>query len=685
MHYILRSLTLVILLSISLNAIAQKRNYDAYSSKNRKKLAQATLKAGSPYSAIEHYKALTLKDPQNADLALDLGNAYLVARDYGKAADCFRNAVSLDKKGKLPANFKLGQALKYQGKYSEAKQAFIDFTKQNVPSSGKINYKTAVNEELQGIEQAMALMQLAPIEGKIVNEAEVNIPYSDFAPNYAADSSLIFASLRQDSVIYLEEEEVNTYFVKLYSATKGEAVFQNPQKMGDYDFGAEHSANGAYNAEKTRFYFNRCETNSQGKTICELYVVSSEGDNAGKAELVKAAGKGSFTTTQPTVGAILVKGKPVEVVYFSSNRPSGVGGFDIWYLTYDPATKKYGKVTNAGKSINTKYDEITPYYHQLTNRLYYASNTVMGLGGYDFFFAEGEENKFSIGANLGYPLNSSTDDQYIVVGANDKKGFLVSNRPGGKALLSPTCCDDIYNFELVKPLKEVTKAQQQIAKQTEDVITVDSSAFAQNTNSEEGSDNSEGANDSESIGSKKPIRKKLTAKEKRVEAGVKRWKDKSKGGKKGINAGTPDNEVVNTAKEKITPSNEIKIEEFVQTQEKPIMEIDILYDFNKDILKPMYFSKIQAFLKVAAQHPEAKISIEAHTDSVGTTSYNVDLAERRAVSVVRYLLTNDTPEELLLSRSFGENRPRASNTNADGTDNAAGRALNRRVTMVLIK
>lgn len=682
MQYILRTITLVVLLSISLNAIAQKRNYDAYSASKRRKLADATLKAGSPYSAIEHLKALTLKDPQNAELAFDLGNAYLVARDYGKAADCFRNAASLDKKSKVPANFKLGQALKYQGKYTEAKQAFIDFTKQNFPSSGKLNYKIAVSEELQGIEQAMALIQLAPIEGKIVNETEVNIPYSDFSPNYAPDSSLIFASLRQDSVIYLEEDEVNTYFVKLYSATKGEAGFQNPQKMDDYDYGAEHSANGAYNADKTRFYFNRCETNSQGKTICELYVVSSEGDKAGKPELVKAAGKGSFTTTQPTIGKIIVKGKPIEVVYFSSNRPSGVGGFDIWYLTYDPETKKYGRVTNAGKNINTKYDEITPYYHQPTNRLYYASNTVMGLGGYDFFFAEGEENKFSLGANLGYPLNSSADDQYLVIGANDRKGFLVSNRPGGKALLSPTCCDDIYNFELLKPLKEGTKAQQQIAKQTEEVITNDSSAFAQNSNSEDGSDS---GNNSESNSGKKSVRKQLTAKEKRVEAGIKRWKDKSKGGKKGINANTPDTEVLNTAKDKINPSKEIKIEEFIQTQEKPIMEIDILFDFNKDILKSMYYSKIQSFLKVATQYPDARISIEAHTDSVGTSSYNVDLAERRAVSVVRYLLMNETPEELLLSRSFGEKRPRAANTNADGTDNAAGRALNRRVTMVLIK
>ncbi|MFY8033132.1 MAG: OmpA family protein [Flexibacteraceae bacterium] len=684
MQYILRTLTLVILLGISFSAFAQKRNYDAYSQSKRRKLAEATLKAGSPYSAIDHLKALTLKDPQNAELAFDLGNAYLIARDYGKAADCFRNAANFDKKNKVPANFKLGQALKYQGKYTEAKQAFIDFTKQNFPAKGKVNYKTAVVEELQGIEQAMALMQLPPIEGKIVNEAEVNIPYSDFAPNYAADSSLIFASLRQDSVIYLEEEEVNTYFVKLFSATKGEAGFQNPQKMGDYDFGAEHSANGAYNAEKTRFYFNRCETNSQGKTNCELYVVSSEGDKAGKPELIKAAGSGNFTTTQPTVGQIIVKGKPVEVVYFSSNRPRGLGGFDIWYLTYDSETKKYGKVTNAGKNINTKYDEITPYYHQPTKRLYYASNTVMGLGGYDYFFAEGEENKFSLGANVGYPLNSSADDQYLVIGANDKKGFLVSNRPGGKALLSPTCCDDIYNFELTKPLKEVTKAQQQIAKQTEDVIAVDSNAFAQNTADGTDSDSNVEDGNGDNQNKNKP-KKNLSAKEKRVEAGIKRWKDKSKGGKKGINANTPDSEVLNTAKDKIKPSNAINIEEFVQTQEKPIMEIDILYDFNKDILKPMYFNKIQAFLKVAAQHPDAKISIEAHTDSVGTTSYNVDLAERRAVSVVRYLLMNDTPEELLLSRSFGENRPRAANTNADGTDNAAGRALNRRVTMVLIK
>lgn len=681
MQYILRTIALVVLVSICLTATAQKRNYDAYSPAKRKKLAEATLKAGSPYSAIEHLKALTLKDPQNVELLFDLGNAYLAARDYGKASASFQTAVTLDTKKKVPANFNLGQALKYQGKYTEAKQAFIDFTKQNFPAKGKINYKTAVSEELQGIEQAMALMQLPPIEGKIVNEADVNIPYSDFAPNYASDSSLIFSSLRQDSVIYLEEEEVNTYFVKLYSATKGDPIFQNPQKINDLDFGAEHSANGAYNADRTRFYFNRCETNKVGKTICELYVATNEGGILGKPERVKAAGTGNFTTTQPTVGSIMVKGKPLEVVYFSSDRPRGLGGFDIWYLTYDSTSQKYGKVTNAGKNVNTKYDEITPYYHQPTKRLYYASNTVMGLGGYDFFFAEGEENKFSLGANLGYPLNSSADDQYFVVGANDKKGFLVSNRPGGKALLSPTCCDDIYTYTLTKPIKETTKVQQQLAKQTEEVIATDSSSFAQNNDPEETEEEKNGRETRE----KNSAKRSLSAKERRVEAGVKRWKDKSKSGKKGINSATPDQEVLNKAKEKVTPTKEIKIEEFVQTQEKPIMEIDVLYDFNKDILKSMYFSKIQAFLKVAAQHPDAKISIEAHTDSVGTSAYNVDLAERRAVSVVRYLLMSDTPEELLLSRSFGENRPRASNTNADGTDNAAGRALNRRVTLVLLK
>ena len=125
------------MVSICLTATAQKRNYDAYSSAKRKKLAEATLKAGSPYSAIEHLKALTVKDPKNAELVFDLGDAYLIARDYGKASECFQQAVTLDIKKTVPANFRLGQALKYQGKYPEAKQAFIDFTKQNFPAKAR--------------------------------------------------------------------------------------------------------------------------------------------------------------------------------------------------------------------------------------------------------------------------------------------------------------------------------------------------------------------------------------------------------------------------------------------------------------------------------------------------------------------------------------------------------------------
>jgi len=733
MYYILRISLLVTLCLAMLSTQAQQRNYDAYSASKRLKLANITLKKGSVYSAIEHLKAVTIQDPDNVEPAYELGNAYLLARDYGRASVAFQRAQGLNKKNRYPCLFKLGQSLKYEGKYEDAKKAFIEFSKSTFISGGKINYKSLCTEELSGIEQAMALMKAPPIPSEIVNQSDINIPYSDFSPAYMPDSSLIFSSLRQDSVITLGEEEENTYQVKLYKASKNEAQFQNAEKIEDLDFYNQHSANGTFNVDKTRFYFNRCKTDAEGKTLCKIYMAPVENGIIGRGKVVEETDMPEFTSTQPTVASVNVKGKKQEIIYFSSDRPRGQGGFDIWYITYDYENKKFGRVSNAGKGVNSKYDEKSPYYHEKTKKLYFASNSVMGLGGYDVFVAEGEENRFSAAVNVGYPLNSSADDYYFVVGDNDKKGFIVSNRPGGKAMLSPTCCDDIYTYALKTPISELVKKQ---IGEGKPVLEPDSNAVAlgdSDGNSNNGTDTTDYSN---AINPK--TGKKYTDKEKKVEEGIKRWKNKAKNRVVSkINANTPDqalhidhtkdgnatnqgkdgennptqtndktgktsktgdktgklaDKTNKTGVDKTSKGNQANTQkageeepEFVQKQEKPVAELVVYYDFDKDDLKDKYHSEIDNFLKVAKLHNDARISIEAHTDSVGTSAYNRDLAERRAVSVVRYLLMKDTPEEKLLSRSFGEGRPKARNTNADGTDNAAGRALNRRVSLVLLK
>ena len=134
-----------------------------------------------------------------------------------------------------------------------------------------------------------------------------------------------------------------------------------------------------------------------------------------------------------------------EYLFFSSNQKGTLGGLDIWY-----GELKNGKVSNiknAGKAINSLDNEISPYYNDSTNELYFSSEWHFGLGGMDIFKSKNENFKFGKPENIKPPYNSPANDMYFKMADNKQKAALASNRLGSYFAKGPTCCNDIYLIE----------------------------------------------------------------------------------------------------------------------------------------------------------------------------------------------------------------------------------------------
>ena len=118
---------------------------------------------------------------------------------------------------------------------------------------------------------------------------------------------------------------------------------------------------------------------------------------------------------------------------------------------------------------------------------------------------------------------------------------------------------------------------------------------------------------------------------------------------------------------------------------KPVPLLDILYEFNSPKLTPGAMASIDTTLYfILTNNPTIKVRIGSHTDSKGTDAYNQNLSQKRAQSVVKYLISKGIRKERLVAKGYGESQPIASNTNEDGTDNPEGRRLNRRTEFEII-
>ncbi|MEO6302917.1 MAG: OmpA family protein, partial [Bacteroidia bacterium] len=406
--------------------------------------------------------------------------------------------------------------------------------------------------------------------------------------------------------------------------------------------------------------------NFKEEMICAIYVSEKNGDEWSEpVKLPKNVNNPKFTSTMPSITTDPAKGN--EVIYFVSNNKEGRGGLDIWYTVYDKKNKVYKTPKNAGNKINTAQNEITPFFDNETRTLYYSSDGMGGLGGYDVFKAVGDGKKWMSTENIGQPLNTGADDIYYTISPNREEGFLVSNRKGGNALKNSTCCDDIYTYKLSEYIRinlvgnvgEMIDPNTAIPQATVEVYLVDKKTQEKFLVK---------IVESDKLGNFKTT----------VEANQDYFLIIKKNDFLGTTA-----DVTTKA---ITISQDITKNVLLAKKPKePIRIPNIQYEFDKsNILEVSKIAIDTTVLSLMEANPEVIIEIQSHTDSKGSDKYNEKLSQQRAESVVNYLISKGIKPERLKAKGYGESKPISPNENADGSDNPEGRAQNRRTDFKII-
>jgi outer membrane protein OmpA-like peptidoglycan-associated protein len=427
------------------------------------RLADRYYAESSFYAAADNYKLYLNKKPNDRYATYWLGMALYQARDYKGSEAAFASYYAMqpgpkDNKKKWETQereyFKQGRlyygmALHRNGKYDEAQQQLSKF---------KMEYYT--NDQVQ---QA-ALIKLANLEMKGCDTANVvgklkirikalpagiNTAYTQSAPFLFDSNNLYYTSLDENNLIKYTDTK-NKKYTSIYHATKNGKIWNKGTKMpAVVNEDKYFTGNGTFNPDRSRFYFTKCVEMDDDRSLCNIFVSDVKngqltGDITRLPEGINFMEK--YTSTQPTVRKVDAYR---DIIYYATNREGGKGGLDIWY------TQRNGiGLFSAPKplsNVNTVGDEVTPYFDDSTRTLYFSSDGLPGLGGFDVFSTTlGDEgsSSWSEPHNMGKPLNTGADELYYTVEKNQTFGYFTSNREGSIPLDGiSTASDDIYYWE----------------------------------------------------------------------------------------------------------------------------------------------------------------------------------------------------------------------------------------------
>jgi len=581
--------------------------------------------------ATKTYERIAEKGYKSADLFQRLGNAYYFNSNLEKAAKWYGELFSMNEEVVPEYYYRYAQSLKSIGQYAKADEMMVQFNKKS-------------SEDLRGkiFNDKQNYMDIIKANSGryIIKDAGINSQYSDYGSAYSGNKLIFTSSRDTGNFAQRKHQWSNQYFTNMYSSDitpkdeKGivEDSLSVPEKFAKNINSRFHEATPVFTKDGKTMYFTRNNFNNgkKGKdanriTLLKVYKATLI-DNQWKNAEELPFNSDSYSVAHPTLSP------DEKTMYFASDMPGTHGQSDLWKVKINE-DGSFGTPENLGVSINTEGKESFPIFTN-ENELYFATDGHPGLGGLDIFMSRmNADGSFKEPINIGAPANSPQDDFAYLIDTKTRKGFLTSNRDGGKGY------DDIYKFLETRKL-----VCEQVLSGI--VTDLDTGEILPNTKVTLFDD-------------KFNIIKEVISDDKgfytfEVECGKSYFVRAEK-------------DTYETKEQKITiPTLTGKTDLPIQLEKKvkPVVVGDdlakafgikiIYFDLDKWNIRPDAALELEKILDVMKQYPNMKIDVRSHTDSRQTHKYNEKLSDRRAKSTMSWLVKNDIDANRLTGKGYGE-------------------------------
>ena len=569
------------------------------------------LAVGEYFDAAEQYKKAYAQTPNKeretrGQRAKKLAECYRRINQTNKAINAYKNVIRYKQADSL-THLYLGQLYMRNGNYKEAAKQFeiaMDSTKNPLAKIGLESAQKAPQWKKEGSAYTVKKMDL------------FNSRRDDYSPMLAgdADDQLYFTSTRNQA----QGDELNgitgTKSADIFYSQKDEkGKWGKPQVIASelnstFDEGA-----CCFSPDGKTMYLTQCATDPNYPRYARI-MVSLRSDAAwSKPKELVISGDTLSSFAHPAVSP------DGEWLYFVSDMPGGMGGLDIWRCRLVTSTE-LGYIENVGAPVNTPGDEMFPTFRP-NGDFYFSSNGHPGLGGLDVFFIAASDKKIH---HPGFPLNSQGDDFGMTFDGKLNQGFFCSSRGDLRGF------DHIYSFfnpEIVQTVKGWVYEQNGYELTAAQVYMV----------------GNDGTNLKLSVRSDGSFTQEI---------------------KPGV-----DYVILGTCKGYLNHQEQIRVEPAKKSEEyvlqfplanisAPVLIKNIFYDFNKATLRPESKQALDKLVKTLNDNPNVTIELSAHTDSRGSDAYNEQLSQRRAESVVAYLIANGIAADRLTPKGYGESKPK---------------------------
>lgn len=612
-----------------------------------RKAARAYQKAIDFYTKREFGHALVSvskalrSDSKFIEAYLLAGEISIEVNDQASAITYYEKAININPTYFPPAHYILGNLYYKTGQYNNALSMFKYYSGFRLSSDEKL----IVQKRIESAEQAMKLKS-TPVLFEPVNLCHnINTENDEYVNAISAKGKSLIFTVRSPHKEALSLKQFREEFFISHLENK---AWQKAEAMRFISGNSVSEGALALSYDNTFIFFTSCHQ-PDGFGSCDLYFSKRHGELWSEPQNLGPVVNGSSWESQPTLSS------DGRTLYFASNRPGGFGGSDIWKSIMQ-ADGTWSKPENLGNAINTAEDEMSPYIHADGQTLYFSSKGHPGLGEADLFMSRLHSSVlWLVPINLGYPINTPSDEINIIIDPQGMYGYISSSLPQGKGGY------DIYKFELhenIKPLqvfylKGIVRSNKTLKPLDAkiDLIDLETSQLIAQSQSD--------ANNGEFL--------LILPTGKSYALNVNR-------------------------KEYLFYSHHFPLDTVTTIVEPVILDIllkpvesgqtvilkNVFFALNSYELESSSLTELNLLVDLLNENPGICLEVLGHTDSTGTDSYNLELSNNRARAVYNHLINKNIDERRISFTGMGDKNP------VDTNSTAEGRAKNRRTEFRIV-